>query len=103
MKRATVLLSRAWDISERFRIELKVFAVKASAKYPQGIKARYALIDVINKYPRLVVDNHEPFGFHAHIALPKERNNRLLLKGVDYLEAKDIFLNMVEEILKYEN
>lgn len=43
--KAKTLLDKTLDISERFRIELKVFEVSASQKYPEGVKARNALID----------------------------------------------------------
>ena len=102
MKKARVLLDEILDISERYRVELKVFEVNPSYKYPEGVKARFVLVDLLNKVPRLVVDNHAPFGFHVHANLPEERDSRLLLDTSDYLEALDKFRNLVKEILRYE-
>ena len=101
--KAKILLDKTLDISERFRVELKVFEVAASQKYPEGVKARYALIDVVRKVPRLVVDNHAPFGFHAHTNLPENRDRRQELTAHEYLEALDQFWNLVTEVLGREN
>ena len=101
--KAKILLRRALEVSERFRVELKVYEVGPSLKYPEGVKARYALIDVINKLPRLIVDNHAPFGFHAHRDLPEAPNKRLILDARNHIEALDEFWNLVSEVLKNEN
>ena len=103
MAKARVLLDKTLDISERFRVELKVFGVVASQKHPEGVKARYALIDVVRQVPRLVVDNHAPFGFHAHANLPEAPEDRKELKVQNYLEALDQFWKLVTEVLSHEN
>ena len=103
MTKARVILNKSYDISERYRIELKVFEIKLSQKYPEGVKARFVLIDILHKVPRLVVDNHAPFGFHIHTNLPKEKNKRILLETCNYIEALDKFRELVKEILNHEN
>ncbi|MEK6627689.1 MAG: hypothetical protein AABY53_03615 [Bdellovibrionota bacterium] len=103
MTKANLLLNSAFNISERYRVELKVFEVSLNQKYPEGVKARFILIDVLNKVPRLIVDNHAPFGFHVHANLPKEKNKRLRLETSNYLEALLKFWDLVKEILSYEN
>lgn len=100
MAKALIVLNQVLDISERFRVELKVFEVEASAKYPEGIKVRFVLIDVIHKVARLLIDNHEPFGFHVHEELPENKSARRLLSTRDYAEALDEFWRIAKEIVK---
>lgn len=99
MAKAVVLMNQVLDISERFRVELKVFEVVPDDKYPKGIKVSFVLIDVIQKVPRLLIDNHEPFGFHVHEELPENKNARRLLKVTDYVLALDEFWRLTNEIL----
>lgn len=100
---AKVLLDQELSISERFRVELKVFEVGQSKKFPSGIKVSFALIDVIERAPRLLIDNHAPFGFHVHSELPKRPKIRRELKMDDYREALDEFWRLVEGVIKNED
>jgi hypothetical protein len=101
--KAKMLFESVLDISERYRVELKVFEVKVSEKYPEGFKARFALIDTVDKAPRLLIDNHAPFGFHIHTQLPKDKNSRTLLETTDYTKALDKFWELTQEILNNED
>lgn len=103
MKKAIVLLKERLDVSERFRIELKVLQVEPTTKHPEGVKVSFALIDVKKGIPRLLIDNHAPFGFHVHTALPSQSNTRRALPTKDYLEALEEFWRLVKEILENEN
>lgn len=100
MAKALVVLNQVLDVSERFRVELKVLQIEASEKYPEGVKVRFVLIDVIHKVPRLLVDNHEPFGFHVHEELPENKQARRLLPTRDYVEALSEFWRLTKEIIK---
>lgn len=99
MVKATVLVDQRYEISERFRVEIKVFEVGPSEKHPTGIKVRFTLIDVIEKVPRLLIDNHEPFGFHVHEELPDNKDARRLLETDDYVEALDEFWRLVRGVI----
>ena len=103
MTKAVVLLDQKLDISERYRAELKAFEVEISRKYPEGVKVSFALIDVIQKVPRLLIDNHAPFGFHVHEELPSNKDSRRRLKTNDYLEALDEFWRLAKEITNDED
>jgi len=103
MTKAVVLLDQKLDISERYRVEIKAFEVEATEKYPEGFKVSFALIDVIHKRPRLLVDNHAPFGFHVHDGLPDNKDSRRRIKTNDYLEALDEFWRLAKEITNDEN
>jgi len=101
--KAVVLFDQRLDISERYRVELKVLAVEAAGKHPEGVKVSFVLIDVLQMAPRLLIDNHVPFGFHVHEELPKNKESRRLLKTTDYVEAMDEFWRLVKEITNHEN
>jgi hypothetical protein len=103
MAKAEILLDQTLDISERFRVELKVFEIETSEKYPEGIKVRFILLDVIRKVPRLLVDNHAPFGFHVHEKLPENKESRRTLSTTDYFQALDEFWRLTKEITDDKN
>lgn len=53
-------------------------------------------------YIRLLVDNHEPFGFHIHTQLPEDKNVRIQLPVSNYSEALQLFRQEVERIINRE-
>ena len=65
--------------------------------------ARNIPVDVLAKVPRLLVDNHAPFGFHVHTELPGNKGFRKILETKDYLLALDEFWRLVKEIIENEN
>ena len=99
MTKATILLDQKLDISERYRVELKVFEVQKSERFPERIKVSFILIDVIAKVPRLLIDNHAPFGFHVHEDLPNNKESRRQLPVSDYSEALEEFWRLAKEII----
>ena len=60
------------------------------------------LIDVEGGFPRLLVDNHEPFGFHMRTALPDDNAVRVELSVKNHNEALDLFFQEVERIVRDE-
>ena len=103
MTKASVLLDQRLDISERFRVELKVLSFEKSERFPDGVKVNFVLIDVFEKTPRLLIDNHAPYGFHVHEELPHLKHVRRELDVRDYFDALDVFWVMVKEILNNED
>jgi hypothetical protein len=81
---------------------MRILKVQPSLKFPNGIKARFVLLDLRNKKACLLIDNHEPFGFHVHDKLPTDQNSRRRLETTDHWEALAEFLKMAEEIAKNE-
>lgn len=88
--------------NNRFVAHFKVYEVDSSDKYPEGIKARFVLVDAENGWPRLLVDNHEPFGFHMHTKLPEDKSHRVKLDVKDHNEALALFVKEVERIVRDE-
>jgi hypothetical protein len=102
MNESQVLMDVTMDISETHRVELKVYRVDQPERYFEGVKARFALVDFVRGVPRLVVDNHVPFGFHAHTDLPNNWDYRLKLGVTDYNEALSEFWRLAWEVLGNE-
>jgi hypothetical protein len=47
----------------------------------------------------LLIDNHEPFGFHEHTKLPDEHKVRELIHASDWSSAWDIFDMKIQELI----
>jgi len=76
--------------------------VEVNKKLPEGVKAKFVLIDLEINQPRVLVDNHAPFGFHLHTALPHDKGSRVTLDVKDFNEAYEEFLKEVERVLDNE-
>ncbi len=99
---AKIIWDQSFQLAENFRVELKVYEVKPTEKYPEGIKARFVLIDMERNHARLLIDNHAPFGFHIHTGLPEDKATRIVLNTKDFYEAFVEFINEAERIVKNE-
>jgi len=97
-----IILDEKFAISNRYRVVLYALEVPVNEKFPNGIKAKFVLIDVEGNVPRLLVDNHEPYGFHMHTALPEDKDVRVELPVMDHNSALALFFEEVERILKNE-
>lgn len=103
MADAEILMDEELTLSDRYRVELKAYKIAPSRKHPEGVKVRFVLVDSIERRPRLLVDNHSPFGFHAHTRLPADKNHRVPIATTDYREALREFRRLVAEVLVNEN
>ena len=103
MGKSKCLLSQEIDISDKFRVELKVFEVEVSKKYPEGVKARFVLIDTFNNKPVLLIDNHAPFSFHIHEDFKVSKVKRRELVEADYVKVLEVFWCLTMEILRNED
>jgi hypothetical protein len=103
MPEAKVLVNVSYMATEKFRIDLKVYEIEANKKHPEGVKVRFILIDEERKLPRLLVDNHAPFGFHMHTQLPDDKDVRIKLPVGTHEEALQEFLKEVERIIRNED
>ena len=86
----------------RFVVEVKAFEVAAGRRFPNGIKLKCVLIDMEQRKPILLLDNHEPFGFHLHTRLPEDPDFRVSLDIEDYNEAIRVFFAEVRKVVSYE-
>jgi hypothetical protein len=88
--------------NQKYSIKIDAFLFPKNIKFPQGIKLRCVLIDLYKNKPVLLVDNHEPLGFHIHIDLPDNHDNRISLGTDDYREAIKIFMDESKRIINEE-
>lgn len=103
MAKARVLIDEVLFFREgRFVAEVKVFEVPASNKFPDGIKVRCVLVNTEIKKPVLLLDNHEPFGFHLHTQLPADKNFRVPLMTKIYSEAIAHFIKEATKVVSHE-
>jgi len=102
MAATRTIIKESFAISIRYRVVLLVLEVPTSRKFPNGVKVRFVMIDSEGGFPRLLVDNHEPFGFHMHTQLPEDQNVRVPLEVKDHNEALAIFFKEAERIIANE-
>ena len=102
--KARVILDRTIVVSRdgRYEVNIRVLAIQKSEKFPMGIKAKFVLLDTHQETARLLVDNHEPYGFHMHTRLPNDPDHREKLPTSDHDEALEIFLREAERIARNE-
>jgi hypothetical protein len=96
---AKVLWDRNFVLKGKYRVLAKVFEVVRNKRYPEGVKAKFVLIDLEQNAPRLLVDNHAPFGFHMHHGMPADKGLRSPLIVSSFQEAYKEFIKEVERIL----
>ena len=86
----------------RFQAQVKVIEVPKSAKFPEGIKVRCVLLDVELNLPRLLLDNHEPFGYHLHTRLPEDKKFRESVEVSGYEDAIRLFIREARKVVEDE-
>jgi hypothetical protein len=84
----------------RFSYEIKAYEVPLSRRFPRGIKLKCALIDRELGKPLVLLDNHEPFGFHLHSLLPDNPDFRMPLDIRNSEEAIRIFFDEVRKVIR---
>ncbi len=102
MSASRILLDESFAINSRYRVVLYAAQVSPSKKFPSGVKAKFVLIDSDGGFARLLIDNHEPFGFHMHSRLPEDEAFRVPLPVADHNAALDLFFEEVERIVNHE-
>jgi hypothetical protein len=60
------------------------------------------LLDVERNVPRLLLDNHEPFGYHLHTKLPEDKNFRAPVDVEDYADAIRLFIAEARKVIADE-
>ena len=98
-----ILIDQRVILNSRYSVVVKVLKVPSNKKHPDGIKARFLLLDNEAGKARLLIDNHAPFGYHVHTELPENHEARIPLDASDYRVALNFFWKEVERILRNEN
>lgn len=103
MNKARVLRDQTISFADgALEAQVKVYEVAKSLKFPDGFKIRCALIEVKSGDLRVLLDNHEPFGYHIHTNLPMDRKARASANVRNYQEAINLFFDEVERLVKNE-
>ena len=84
----------------RFEAHIKVYEVSNRNKFPDGYKVSCALVELSTGVLKLLLDNHEPFGYHMHTMLPEDKNFRLSIYVVNHQEAIQLFFKQAEKVFK---
>lgn len=86
----------------RFEARITAYQVPKSKKFPDGIKLSCVLLDLQEKVPRLLLDNHEPFGYHLHTKMPHDKAHRVPVDVKDFEEAIEFFMGEAPKVIKDE-
>ncbi len=87
----------------RFETRIKAYEVTKSKKFPDGVKLSCVLLDLEEKIPRLLLDNHEPYGYHLHTKMPYDQKHRVPIKVETVEQAIEYFITEVRKVIKNEN
>lgn len=87
----------------RFEARVKVLEIPKSTKFPDGVKVNCILLDKQTNTARLLLDNHEPFGYHLHTELPKNKHARLSVNVKNYNEAIQLFFREARKVADEKN
>ena len=101
---AKLIFDQKVSFSEgRYEVRIVAYTLPKSKKYPDGVKLRCILLDLQENIPRLLLDNHEPFGYHLHTKMPHDKAYRIRLEVMDYEKAIEFFMGEVPKVINDEN
>ena len=86
----------------RYEVRLTAYEVPKSKKFPDGVKLSCVLLDLLQKIPRLLLDNHEPYGYHLHTKMQHDKAHRVSVDVRDFEEAIEYFMGHVPRVIKDE-
>ena len=86
----------------RLEARIKAYEVPKSRKFPDGVKLSCVLLDLEEAVPRLLLDNHEPYGYHLHTKMPYDKTHRVQIKVTNVEQAIEYFMIEVRKVIKNE-
>lgn len=95
---AEKLLEREFTTSEGTRIEVLVWRVPESEKFPEGVKYKFQAYNLETEETLLRYDNHNKHAgskHHKHIGEDKT-------KKIEFNGVKEAYQNFIEEVKKHE-
>ena len=84
----------------KYKVVIHIEETTKEKKYPEGVKAVYKLFRLnTNGEEELIVlmDNHQPYGFHEHPKLPSDKNVREPLGTTNWKEVRSLFQEKCKE------
>lgn len=76
----------------RFEVRINAYAVLDNKKFPDGVKLSCVLLDLSRKEPILLMDNHQPYGYHMHTKMPHDKPHRVIVNVQNFEEAIKFFM-----------
>lgn len=89
-------------LADRYEARILAYEVTNNKKFPDGVKLSCVLLDVEEKVPRLLLDNHEPYGYHLHTKMPHDKSHRVQVDVKNYIEAIEFFLREAFKVVENE-
>jgi hypothetical protein len=93
-----VLIDTNQQIGSHFVAKIKLLSITPDKVRPDGFKLNCVLIDLRINRPVLILDNHEPFGYHLHSDPQVDHNQRETLIVDSPTEAIELFVKISREI-----
>ena len=93
-----LLLHTRQQIGDYHVVIVKLQAVTSDSVRPDGFKLNCVLLDFRVNKAVLILDNHEPFGYHLHPTPIDDHGNREKIEVQSPFEAIDLFVEMSQEI-----
>ena len=84
--------------SEKFEAHIRVYEFPKSQKFPEGYKVSCSLVERETGILRVLLDNHEPFGYHLHTKLPEDKSFRVGVDVKNYIEAIRLFFREARKV-----
>ena len=87
---------------ETYKVTVSVEQTDDKKKFPpEGVKSVFRVFRLKsdgNKELVILIDNHEPFGFHEHDKLPEEHDSRKQICADDWKDAWKEFEERMKEL-----
>lgn len=93
---------RALFLEGRFEARITAFLVPKNKKHPDGVKLSCVLLDLELRVPRLLLDNHEPYGYHLHTEMPHDKSHRVPVVVKNFEDAIEFFMKAVRKVIENE-
>lgn len=99
MAKALILRDqRFYSHSGNFEGHIRIYKIPKSAKFPEGLKVSFSLVEIETGRLMVLLDNHAPFGYHLHTRLPEDKNFRVSINARTVQEALNTFYDEVDKI-----
>ncbi len=99
MSKARSVIDRAVLLEHgKFEARVKVYEIPKSLKFPQGHKVSCSLVERETGILRVLLDNHEPFGYHLHTKLPEDKSFRVGVDVKNHIEAIRLFFREARKV-----
>ena len=93
---------KVFFLEGRFEVRITAYEVFKNKKFSDGIKLSCVLLDLKKQVPRLLLDNHYPYGYHLHTKMPHNKTHRVPVDVQNFEEAIEFFMSQVPKVINDE-